>query len=258
MEISYEVSGQGEPVIFIHGVGSRKSSWNLIKEKLHEKYLCISYDLRGHGNTPLPDENKFFLDDLVNDLEKLRLKIKLKKFHIVGHSLGGQIGPAYAKKYPDYVLSLTMLSTAAFRTEIEKNKIYELIDAMKANGLESVLPLLISRWYTDDFAKKNPQFISNRIHMIKEMDLKTFCRVFWIYADCMMEDWIHEIKIPTLVMTGELDISCNPRINKMIVEAMPDARLEILKDLRHSITGEKPDLVATKIRTFYEEIENGK
>ena len=127
---------------------------------------------------------------------------------------------------------------------------------MKTKGLDCVLPLLISRWYTDDFAIKNPQFVSNRINMIQEMDLKTFCRVFWIYADCMMEDWIHKIRIPTLVMTGELDFSCNPRINKMIVKAMPDARLEILKDLRHSITGEKPDLVAKKIRTFYEEIEN--
>ena len=151
-----------------------------------------------------------------------------------------------------------MLSTAAFRTDSEKQKIYDLIHIMKTKGLDEVLPTLISRWYTDNFAKENPQFVTNRIKMIQEMELETFCQVFWIYADCMMENWIHEIKIPTLVMTGENDLSCNPRINKMIVEAMPNARLEILQDLRHSITGEKPDLVAIKIRNFYEEVENAK
>ncbi len=258
MFISHDVSGRGDPIIFIHGVGSRKSSWNPIKEKLNDQYRCVSYDLRGHGESPLPKDNIFFLNDLVDDLEQLRLQLDLNKIHLVGHSLGGQIGPAYAKKYPENVLTLTMLSTAAFRTDSEKQKIYDLIHIMKTKGLDEVLPTLISRWYTDNFAKENPQFVANRIKMIQEMELETFCQVFWIYADCMMENWIHEIKIPTLVMTGENDLSCNPRINKMIVEAMPNARLEILQDLRHSITGEKPDLVAIKIRNFYEEVENAK
>ena len=258
MFISHDVSGRGDPIIFIHGVGSRKSSWNSIKEKLNDQYRCVSYDLRGHVESPLPKDNIFFLNDLVDDLEQLRLQLDLNKIHLVGHSLGGQIGPAYAKKYPENVLTLTMLSTAAFRTDSEKQKIYDLIHIMKTKGLDEVLPTLISRWYTDNFEKENTQFVANRIKMIQEMELETFCQVFWIYADCMMENWIHEIKIPTLVMTGENDLSCNPRINKMIVEAMPNARLEILQDLRHSITGEKPDLVAIKIRNFYEEVENAK
>ena len=128
LKISNNIVGYGQPIFFIHGVGSRKHSWNQVIEELKNNYKCITYDLRGHGDTPLPNGNDFILDDLVDDLENLRLNLKFEKIHIVGHSLGGQIGPAYARKFPDYVRSLTLLSTAAFRTDAEKQKILDLIN----------------------------------------------------------------------------------------------------------------------------------
>ena len=70
LNISYNILGKGEPVIFIHGIGSRKYSWNGVVDELKDKYRCITYDLRGHGASKI-DENEFFLDDLVDDVEKL-------------------------------------------------------------------------------------------------------------------------------------------------------------------------------------------
>ena len=116
LKISNNIVGYGQPIFFIHGVGSRKHSWNQVIEELKNNYKCITYDLRGHGDTPLPNGNDFILDDLVDDLENLRLNLKFEKIHIVGHSLGGQIGPAYARKFPNRVISLGLLSTAAGRT----------------------------------------------------------------------------------------------------------------------------------------------
>jgi len=254
LKISNNIVGDGQPIFFIHGVGSRKYSWNQVIEELKNNYKCITYDLRGHGDTPLPNGNDFILDDLVDDLENLRLNLKLEKIHIVGHSLGGQIGPAYARKFPDYVKSLTLLSTAAFRTDAEKQKILDLINNIKTLGINEVVTKLITRWYTDSFINSNPKIVDERILMLKEMNIDTLCRVFWIYATCTMENWIHEINLPSLVMTGENDFSCNPRLNKLITEAMPNARLEILKDLRHSITTEKPNLVGKKINIFLKSI----
>ena len=49
LNISYNILGKGEPVIFIHGIGSRKYSWNGVVDELKDKYRCITYDLRGHG-----------------------------------------------------------------------------------------------------------------------------------------------------------------------------------------------------------------
>jgi len=255
-KIAYDIVGEGEPIIFVHGVGSRKYSWDGVVEKLQDRYQCVTYSLRGHGDSPLPNNsNDFNLDDLVDDLESLRVHLKLEKIHLAGHSLGGQIVPCYAKKHPDRTKSLTMLSTAAFRTDVEKQKILDLVDEMRKSGLDEVLPRLISRWYTDEFALKNPDIVEKRIEMIKGMSLETFLRVFTIYANCKMEEWIHQISIPVLIMTGSEDVGCSPRLNKMIAEAMPQAELKILKNLRHSINTERPDLVGNNIKLFLSELK---
>jgi len=59
---------------------------------------------------------RFGVEALVDDVEALRQSLGIEVMHIAGHSLGGMIGPAYARRHPDRVLSLGLLSTAAFRT----------------------------------------------------------------------------------------------------------------------------------------------
>ena len=108
MNISYNIVGQGVPIIFIHGVGSRKYAWNSVIDELKNGYKCITYDLRGHGESVF-DESNFTLEDLVEDLENLRFHLNIDKIHLVGHSLGGMIGPSYERKYHDKVLSLSLL-----------------------------------------------------------------------------------------------------------------------------------------------------
>ena len=63
------------------------------------------------------------------------------------------IGPAYARAYPDRVLSLGLLSTAAGRTKDDSAKVWAVVRAMEEKGVEQVLDTLIDRWYTDAFVE---------------------------------------------------------------------------------------------------------
>tara|TARA_B100001123_G_C15332484_1_gene1031693 strand:+ start:2776 stop:3543 length:768 start_codon:yes stop_codon:yes gene_type:complete len=251
--ISYNIVGKGDTIVFIHGIGSRKYSWNCVIKILKNKFRCISYDLRGHGKSKIYD-NKFTLSDLVKDLEKLRKHLKIKKFHIVGHSLGGMIGPLYARKYQYRVKSLSLLSTAAFRKKGEQRKIVNIINKIKKVGLDQVLSSLIDRWFTQGFIKKNQNVINKRIQQVKTTHLKTFLNVFEIYAKTEMDSWLNELNIPCLIMTGEKDISCNPKINKKIADSIINSKLVILKNLKHSITVEAPQLVGKKINFFLKKL----
>src|SRR3981081_3681669 len=113
---AYSAEGRGPPLILIHGIGASRHSWDGLIEHLKDDFRCVSYDLRGRGRSPLP-RPPYSLDDLVEDLEGLRRELNIPKAHFAGHSLGGMIGPAYARRYPDRVLSLGLYSTAAFRSE---------------------------------------------------------------------------------------------------------------------------------------------
>tara|TARA_B100001123_G_C15342064_1_gene1035424 strand:- start:1753 stop:2523 length:771 start_codon:yes stop_codon:yes gene_type:complete len=247
--ISYNIIGEGFPIIFVHGIGSRKYTWSNVIKKLKNQYQCISYDLRGHGDSN-PDNSNFTLLDLVADLESLRSHLNMKKIHIVGHSLGGMIGPAYARKFPDKVYSVSLLSTAAFRTKEDQKKVLQIIENIKDKGIKNILPNLISRWFTDEFIINNPHIIDKRMKQVYETDIKTFLNVFKIYALTEMSPWLNELKMPCLVLTGENDIGCNQDMNKKIAKAIPNAKLEILKKLKHTITIEAGDIVGDKINRF--------
>ena len=108
IDVSYRVCGEGPPLYLVHGIGSRKTTWDALIDGLKDRFTCVSYDLRGHGDSPQP-ETPYTLDHLVEDLEALRLKLGHEHIHIAGHSLGGMIGPAYALAHPQHCLSVGAL-----------------------------------------------------------------------------------------------------------------------------------------------------
>ena len=249
-----EIFGDGSPVVFVHGVGSTLSAWSGIVEKLQGDYQCICYDLRGHGKSPTPSL-PYELNDLVADLRELFNELDLEGAHIVGHSLGGMIGPGFAYAYPERVTSISMFSTAAGRTNEESQKVLGLADMIETSGVKSTLKLFTDRWFTPEFAAKNPEIVQARMTQLLSTDERVFASVFRIYASTEMKDILPNIKAPALVLTGADDGGCNPRINRFMAATLPNAVLEILPNLRHSILLEAPDLVATKLKRFLASVD---
>ena len=249
IEVSYRVAGQGPALYLVHGIGSRKSTWDELIDGLKDRFTCVSYDLRGHGESPVP-ATPYSLENLVEDLEALRQKLGHEKIHIAGHSLGGMIGPAYARVYPQHTLSVGLLSTAAGRNEDDRAKLKAVGDAMEQNGVIETLGTLVARWFTDAFVEAKPELIEARLQQVKDTPGDVFLSVFWIYATTDMAPWLHEITCPCLVLTGEFDGGCNPRLNEFIHGELPDSRLVILKDLKHSLMIEASDRVLPHLRDF--------
>lgn len=246
---AFSVEGEGPPLFLIHGIGASRHSWDGMVERLKPHFRCIAYDLRGHGRSPLPPP-PYTLDDLVEDLEALRAELGIAKAHFAGHSLGGMIGPAYARKYPQHVLTLGLYSTAAFRTEDDGAKVRGVVDAMRTKGVAPVLETLKDRWFTPGFAERRPDVIERRMQQVIDTDKEVFLTVFDIYAETEMAPWISEIRHPCLVLTGENDGGCNPRLNRQIADALPNSELVILQELRHAILLEASDKVAPPVLDF--------
>ena len=249
IDVSYRIEGQGPPVYMVHGIGSRKITWDGIIPALRAHFTCVSYDLRGHGESPVPPV-PYTLEQLVEDLEALRARLGHDQIHVIGHSLGGMIGPAYARAHPDRILSVGLLSTAAGRTDEDRVKLQGVMSAMQENGIVPVLSTLVARWYTDEFIAARPDLIEARIKQVNDTPDEVFLSVFQIYAETEMAPWLHEVKCPCLVLTGELDGACSPRHNSVIAERLPNSELVILDSIKHSILIEGPERVAPPVREF--------
>ena len=248
-DCEFTLQGEGPPLFLIHGIGAARDAWRLVVPELTRHFTLVTYDLRGHGASPLP-AGEFGLDELVLDLERVRQRTGIGRAHFAGHSLGGMIGPAYARRFPERVISLGLLSTAAGRTGEDRQKVRGVVRAMEEKGIVQVLDTLVDRWFTDGFIAANPELVRRRLRQVADTDPDVFLNVFRIYAETEMMPWLHEVRAPALVLTGENDGGCNPRLNRRIVEALPDAELVILPEFKHAILLEAPDLVSAHLVRF--------
>lgn len=249
VDCEYSIEGNGPPLFLVHGIGAARNTWRFAMPVLREHFTTITYDLRGHGASPM-SERDFGLDELVADLERVRERTGIEKAHFAGHSLGGMIGPAYARKYPEKVLSLGVLSTAAFRTKDDSEKVMGVVKAMKRDGIPQILRTLTDRWFTDEFIEQNSLIVEDRLKQVIETNADVFLNVFEIYASVEMSPWLHEVTQRSLVLTGKNDGGCNPRLNKQIAEAMPNSELVILENYKHSLLLEAGELVARHLVRF--------
>ena len=177
VDCHYSVTGSGPTLFLTHGIGAAEDAWRFMLPELSKHFTVVTYDLRGHGKSPVTHKN-FTLDELVLDLERIREKTKFEKAHFAGHSLGGMIAPAYALKFPDHVISVGLLSTVAGRSEEDSKKVWNVINEMEKNGIEKTLQTLTNRWFTDEFIKNNPDLVKKRLKQVVDTDSEVFLNVF--------------------------------------------------------------------------------
>jgi len=164
------------------------------------------------------------------------------------------IGPRYALRFPERAMSVGLLSTAAGRTAEDSARVKAVVARMRSEGIENVLTTLVDRWYTEPFAAVNPAIIENRIDQVLTTPPEVFLSVFDVYAETEMAPWLAQVEAPCLVLTGENDPGCNPRLNRFIDSELPNSELVILDDLRHSIIVEAPDQVAPIVARFLDRV----
>ena len=121
---------------------------------------------------------------------------------------------------------------------------------MREKGVGSVLQTLVERWYTNAFIAQCPETIEARTQQVLDTPPGVFLSVFDIYASTEMLPWLKQVSCPCLVMTGELDAGCNPRLNQLIADALLNSELVILENLKHSVLIEGPDKVLPPLRDF--------
>ena len=252
VDCHYTITGSGPPLFLTHGIGAAEDAWRFMLPKFSKYFTVITYDLRGHGKSPVTHKN-FTLDELVLDLERIREKTKFEKAHFAGHSLGGMIAPAYSLKFPEHTISVGLLSTVAGRSEEDSKKVWNVIHEMEKDGIEKTLQTLTNRWFTDEFIKNNPDLVERRLKQVVDTDPEVFLNVFKIYAKTEMLPWLKSISKPCLLLTGEHDGGCSPKHNEIMANEIKDSKLVILPKYKHSFLIEAPNEVAENLIEFINE-----
>lgn len=106
MDLNFEVTGNGHPVVLIHSGGADSRLWTFLAPLLSTNYKVITFDGRGAGKSPSPLKHANYIEDVLALMDYL----ELNQATIIGHSMGGQIGTDFALNYPERVSKLVLIA----------------------------------------------------------------------------------------------------------------------------------------------------
>ncbi|QIE46273.1 alpha/beta hydrolase [Pseudohalocynthiibacter aestuariivivens] len=243
------VTGTGQPIIFVHGNASTREVWTDVVGHLKDDHCCISYDLRGHGDG-CPSDDTLSLDQLVEDLEKVRAATGHQRVALVGHSLGAFIVARYAERHPGRVDWISLMAMPAGRTEGDKKSAADLLQKMKTMGVAQTMPVLSSSWYTESFTASHPGALQKRLDQVLAIDEAVFLRFYGLYSCVDVDASLPHIAKPALIMTGEHARGCGAEVAANVAGLMHDASTVVFADMKNGILTEIPEKVAQSLHEF--------
>ena len=247
--IHYAVEGQGRHVTLLHGVGSHLQAWDGVVLALRHECTLLRYDLRGHAQSGKPP-GPYTLDDYVADLAALLDAQLVDQTTLVGFSFGGMIAPAFTVRHPERVRALGIVSAVAGRTPEQRAAVVKRADELARGGASMTVGAAIERWFTPEFRTRYPEIIERHVERVLGNDPAGYAAAYRVFAESDVIDDLHEIRCPTLVMTGEQDTGSTPAMAKAIHDRIADSRLVILPRYRHSILIEATAEVTSELRAF--------
>ncbi|OXM54357.1 alpha/beta fold hydrolase [Amycolatopsis alba] len=242
-ELAYELRGEGDPVILLHGGMLDSRMWDAEMTTLESRYTAIRYDARGHGESSTPTERFKHYEDL----RALMTALELPRASLVGLSGGGRIAVDFALTYPDLVENLVLVATglSAMVTKdpfvLEQNK--KLEEAGARGDLPAAIECVLRMWV--DGPHRAPGAVDQDVRRrCQEMYTETITRHrgsgFMLMDELRAVERVGELTPRTLTLVGDLDSSDILAIADQIETEACDARKLVVHGVAHMINLEKP------------------
>ena len=240
--------GKKHPIVFIHGVGLNKDIWKA-QINFFKDYTTLTYDLLGHGKTPL-NKSKVNFDDFYRQLLSLIDELEFKKIHLVGFSLGALIARDFASKHSERLCSLIIHGSIYKRTENQKRVVINRWNVAKMNRPASKKSAL-RRWFTEDFTKKNPETYKKIYSLLEKNDHKNFLKSYEPFVHYQDDDkMIKKINVNTLITTGENDVGSTPEMARNLSKVIQRSKFVEIKKGKHLCSIECADNVNIIFKEF--------
>ncbi len=256
-QIYYEITGDeisNETIVFLNGGLSSKNLWEpLVPTFKKFGFKVLLNDLRGQLLSDKP-EGPYTFDMHLEDLKDLLDSLNIKNVHLVGTSYGGIIAQLFAIKYPTRVRSLSLIDTLSETNENFKLLSLNGIDAIRFNyDRESYFLHLVPHMYSNQYIKKNINFIKQRAKMIAKLPEDFFTRQKDIFENINTTHHthqLHKIKCPTLILHGEKEHLIPYELAKIMADHIKGSEFILFKDAKHAAAFEKPDILSTCLLGF--------
>jgi 3-oxoadipate enol-lactonase/4-carboxymuconolactone decarboxylase len=249
VNLHYELTGppQAAVIAFAHSIGATLHMWDAQVAAFSGRYRCLRYDARGHGGSEVIADPAT-VDDLADDLAGLLDALGIEKAHVVGLSLGGMAGQAFALRHPDRLDRLGLIATSA---EMDKAAWQERIAIVKREGYGSFVDVtMCPRWFTPAFAATHPALIAGFRERMLANDPAGYAACAYAIATLDLLPRIGRIKAPTIIIVGAEDPATPVAMSEQIRSRIPHAEMVVIPNAAHIVAVEQAELVNFYLGAF--------
>ena len=245
IEIDYEVSGSGPPVLLSHGYSATRHMWDG-QHRAFPDHRIISWSMRGHGHTESPaDAAQYSADLTVADMEALLRHLGVERAVIGGLSLGGYVSLAFYLAHPEMVRALVICDSGPGYRNAEARAAWNQRAHERATELErGGLDALSGRSREMREAMGEHRSAQGLAHAARGMLAQEGSRVI---------DGLGGVRAPTLIIVGDQD---QPFLapSEYMAKKIPGARLEVIAGAGHASNLDQPEAFNRALRGFLQRL----
>lgn len=259
-KLYYEDTGEGKPIVFLHGYVGDIEDWRAQINFFSKKYRCLALDQRGRGKGVAPKTpDKYTYDLFVDDVYKWLKKIKVDKFVLDGHSLGGMITQGFYFAHPEMIEALVLTDTSSGSSAVsEQEKKYR----EKLNAIALTLGTVAAFDY--DYANnpatkarytKHPETWDRMREKTRTTSPEGYVYVWMGNQNRpVFTDRLPQIKVPTQIYCGTDDTGLIEP-SKLMASKIPNSEFVWIQDSGHGVMYEQPGQYNEALSKFLKKIK---
>ena len=258
IEIPFKESGQGLPVVFLHGYPFDKSMWSDQLDVIAAAgFRAIAPDLRGLGETQSSSEVAA-MDDMARDVAALLDQLDVQRAVVCGLSMGGYVAFDFAHLFPERVRGLVLAGTRApADSDQEKAGREQQVQTMLRAGMVPISIATLPKLLAPRTLAEKPDVVKRVRAMITKSDPNGAAAAQRGMASRRdYTEGLARINVPTLIIVGREDSIRPVAAAEFMHRGIRDSRLEIIEDAAHMTNMEQPEAFNRVLIEFLNELSH--
>jgi 3-oxoadipate enol-lactonase len=241
-------SGDGAPLLLLHCLGVDRYFWDFTGA-LAGEFHCLSFDLPGHGETPVP-AGAYGIDDLADLCADLLDRAGVSRAHVAGISLGGLIAQRLAAVRPEMVDRLMLIDTTSRYTDELRAMWAVRAKGAREAGVRSLIDGLLPIWFTPDAIAEETTAVRYVRGALARCPAEGYALACEALAVADLREDVRQISAATLVVCGDEDIPSFIDAARWLVKNIPKAQSAWIARARHASALERPQEALRLMRDF--------